>query len=113
MYRRALSIQDRTLGREHPSTALTLNNLGGMLALRGDFAQAEQMQRAALATIEKVFGEQHPDTAAVLTSLSLALDRQGKIAESEASYQRAIEISRKTGNPRTLLINASNIGCLF
>ena len=110
MYRRALSIQDRALGREHPSTALTLNNLGGMLALRGDFAQAEQMQRAALATMEKVFGEQHPDTAAVLTSLSLALDRQGKVAEAEVSYQRAIDISRKTGNPRNLLINASNLG---
>src|SRR5581483_5206213 len=36
MYRRALAIQDRTLGRDHPATALTLNNLGGMLALRGD-----------------------------------------------------------------------------
>ena len=110
MYRRALAIQDRSLGREHPSTALTLNNYGSMLALRGDFSQAEQMQRAALGTMEKVFGEQHPDTAAVLTSLSLALDRQGKIAEAEASYQRAIEISRKTGNPRNLLINAANLG---
>jgi CHAT domain-containing protein len=68
------------------------------------------MQRAALATMEKVFGEQHPDTAAVLTSLSLALDRQGKIAEAEASFQRAVEISRKTANPRNLLINAANLG---
>ena len=110
MYRRALAIQDRALGREHPSTALTLNNLGSMLALRGDYAQAEQMQRAALSTMEKVFGEQHPDTAAVLTSLSIALDRQGKIVESEASYQRAIQISRRTANPRNLLINTSNLG---
>ncbi len=110
MYRRALAIQDKSLGRDHPSTALTLNNLGGVLALRGDFAQAEQMQRAALATMEKVFGEQHPDTAAVLTSLSLALDRQGKSVEAEASFQRAVDISRRTGNPRTLLINASSLG---
>jgi CHAT domain-containing protein/Tfp pilus assembly protein PilF len=110
MFRRALAIQDRTLGRDHPSTALTLNNYGGMLAVRGDYAQAEQMQRAALGTMEKVFGEQHPDTAAVLTSLSLSLDRQGKIAEAESSYQRAVGISRKTGNPRNLLINASNLG---
>jgi len=110
MFRRALAIQDRTLGRGHPTTALTLNNYGGMLALRGDYAQAEQMQRAALGTMEKVFGEQHPDTAAVLTSLSLSLDRQGKIAEAESSYQRAVVISRKTGNPRNLLINASNLG---
>ena len=110
MFRRALQIQDRALGRDHPSTALTLNNYGGMLALRGDYAQAEQMQRAALGTMEKVFGEDHPDTAAVLTSLSLSLDRQGKIQQAESSYQRAVVISRRTGNPRNLLINASNLG---
>jgi CHAT domain-containing protein/Tfp pilus assembly protein PilF len=110
MYRRALAIQDRALGREHPSTAVTLNNLGTLLSLRGDFAQAESMHRAALATMEKVFGEQHPDTAAVLSALSFALDRQGKLVDAEASYLRAIEISRKTGNPRNLLINTSRLG---
>lgn len=109
MYRRALAIQERALGKEHPDTANTLSNLGGMLALRGDFAQAEQMQRAALAIMEKVYGEQHYATAGVLTSLSQALDRQGKIVEAEASYRRAIEISRKSGNPRTLLINTSSL----
>jgi tetratricopeptide (TPR) repeat protein len=48
MYRRALAIQDQTLGRDHPDTANTLNNLGAMLSVRGDFAQAEEMSRAAL-----------------------------------------------------------------
>jgi CHAT domain-containing protein/Tfp pilus assembly protein PilF len=110
LYRRALSIQTRALGTEHPSSALTLNNLGGMLAMRGDYAQAEKMQRAALGTMEKVFGEQHPDTAAVLTSLSLSLDRQGKLVEAEESYKRAIDIARKAGNPRFLLQNASSLG---
>jgi len=110
MYRRALAIQDRALGRDHPATALTLSNLGGLLATRGDFAQAEQMQRAALATMEKVFGEQHPDTAAVLTSLALALDSQGKVVEAETIYKRAIESSRRSGNPRSLLINDANLG---
>jgi CHAT domain-containing protein/Flp pilus assembly protein TadD len=110
MYRRALAIQDRSLGREHPSTALTLSNLGGLLAVRGDFAQAEQMQRAALSTMEKVFGEQHPDTASVLTALALSMDNQGKLVEAEATYKRAIEISRRTGNPRAELVNAANLG---
>ena len=110
LYRRALAIQDRTLGRNHPATANTLNNLGILLAQRGDFAQAEEMHRNALATMEKVFGEQHPDTAAVLSALSMALDRQGKIADSEAAYLRTVNISRKSGNPRNLLINASRLG---
>ena len=60
------------------------------------------MQRAALATMEKVFGEQHPDTAAVLTSLALALDSQGKVVEAEAVYKRAIDSSRRSGNPYSM-----------
>ena len=110
MYRRALAIQERTLGPQNPATANSLNNLAVMLGLRGDFAQAERLHRAALATMEKVFGEQHPDTAAILTSLSLVLDRQGKLVEAEASYQRAVEISRRAENRRALLVNASRLG---
>ncbi len=110
MYRRALAIQERALGRENPATANSLNNLAVLLGLRGDFAQAEQLHRDALASMEKVFGEQHPDTAAILTALSLVLDRQGKLVEAEASYLRAVEISRRTANPRSLLVNASRLG---
>ncbi len=113
MRRRALAIQDKTLGRDNPATATTINNLGVMLSLRGDFAQAEGMHRAALGTMEKVFGEQHPETAGALSALSFALDRQGKIVEAEASYKRAVEISRKTGNPRNLLINAGRLGSML
>jgi CHAT domain-containing protein len=113
LYRRALAIQERSLGREHPDTARTRNNLGVMYTLRGDFGQAEAMHRDALQTLEKVFGEQHVETASVLTALSFALDRQGKTADAEASYQRAVDISRKTGNPRNLLINTSRLGALL
>lgn len=113
MYRRALSIQESKLGPDNPATANTLNNIGVLLSLRGDFAQAEAMHRGALGTMEKVFGEQHPDTASVLTSLALALDRQGKIADAEQAYLRAVEISRRTGNPRVRLINASRLGYLL
>lgn len=113
MYRRAATIQERTLGRENPATANTLNNIGVLLSLRGDFAQAEGMHRGALQTMEKVFGEQHPDTASVLTSLALALDRQGKVVEAEQAYARAVEISKRTGNPRVRLINSSRLGFLL
>ena len=113
LYRRALLIQDRALGRDHPDTARTRNNLGVMYVLRGDLTQAEAMHREALETLEKIFGEQHVETAGVLTALSFALDRQGKTVEAEASYRRAVEISRNTGNPRNRLINASRLGSML
>jgi Tetratricopeptide repeat len=41
-YERALAIRERALGPEHPSTAATLSNLGGLLQSQGDFLAAQQ-----------------------------------------------------------------------
>jgi len=110
MYRRALSIQERALGPDHPAVANTLNNLSAFLDQAGRSAEAEGLQRRALAILEKRVGPLHPDTAATLTTLALSLDRQGKVVESEQVYLRAVDTSRKAGNPRTLLLNDSRLG---
>ena len=110
MYRRALSIQERALGPDHPAVANTLNNLSAFLDQQGRSPEAEALQRRALAILEKRVGPLHPDTAATLTTLALSLDRQGKVLESEQVYLRAVDTSRKAGNPRTLLLNDSRLG---
>ena len=110
LYRRALAIQERSLGGEHPQLANTLNNLAAMLDQQGKFTESEPLQRRALAILEKSLGPLHPDTAATLTTLAVSLDRQGKIVESEKTYLRAVETSRNAGNPRTLLLNSSRLG---
>lgn len=109
-YRRALSIQERALGPDHPALANTLNNLSAMLDQQGKSAEAEGLQRRALSILEKKLGPLHPDTAGTLTTLAVSLDRQNKIVESEQVYQRAVDTSRKAGNPRTLLLNSSRLG---
>jgi CHAT domain-containing protein/tetratricopeptide (TPR) repeat protein len=110
LYRRALAIQERSLGAEHPAIANTLNNLAAMLDQQGKSAEAEPLQRRALAILEKALGPLHPDTAATLTTLAVSLDRQGRIVDSEQVYLRAVETSRAAGNPRTLLLNSSRLG---
>ena len=110
LYRRALAIQERALGPEHPALANTLNNLAAMLDQQGKFSESEPLQRRALAILEKALGPLHPDTAATLTTLAVSLDRQNKIVESEQVYLRAVEVSRNAGNPRTLLLNTSRLG---
>ncbi|MBE0612853.1 MAG: CHAT domain-containing protein [Burkholderiales bacterium] len=110
LFRKALAIQEHTLGPEHPATANTLNNLSTYLDRRGRPEEAEPLQRRALAILEKSLGPLHPDTAAMLTTLAVMLDRQGKLTESEALYRRAVEIARQAGNPRILLLNSSRLG---
>ena len=110
LFRKALAIQERTLGANHPATANTLNNLSTYLDRRGRPEEAEPLQRRALDILEKNLGPLHPDTAAMLTTLAVMLDRQGKIVESEALYRKAVEVARQAGNPRILLLNSSRLG---
>ncbi len=110
LFRKALSIQERTLGPLHPATANTLNNLSTYLDRRGRPEEAEPLQRRAVDILEKSLGPLHPDTAAMLTTLAVMLDRQGKLTESESLYRKAVEVSRRAGNPRILLLNSSRLG---
>ena len=110
LFRKALDIQERTLGPNHPATANTLNNLSTYLDRRGRSQEAEPLQRRALEILEKSLGSLHPDTAAMLTTLAVMLDRQGKLTEAEALYRKAVEIARQAGNPRILLLNSSRLG---
>jgi len=110
LFRKALAIQERTLGPSHPATANTLNNLSTYLDRRGRPEEAEPLQRRALDILEKSLGSLHPDTAAMLTTLAVMLDRQGKLSEAEASYRKAVEVARQAGNPRILLLNSSRLG---
>jgi Tfp pilus assembly protein PilF len=62
LYRRALAIQEKALGPNHPDTANSLNNLALLLHDKGDSAGAEPLYRRALAIREKALGPDHPQT---------------------------------------------------
>lgn len=52
---RALRIQERRLGPEHPKMANTLNNLGNIYEDRGRYADAERVFSRSLAIAGTVF----------------------------------------------------------
>ncbi|HEX9256594.1 MAG TPA: tetratricopeptide repeat protein, partial [Candidatus Angelobacter sp.] len=60
LYRRALAINEKALGPEHPNTASSLNNLALLLKEQGKFSEAEPLYRRALAIREGVFDSQPP-----------------------------------------------------
>ena len=59
---RALAIQQRRLGTDHPDTARTLAVLGGFHQAHGDLRTAEPFFRRAFEIRERTFGPEHPLT---------------------------------------------------
>ncbi len=61
--RRALAIDEKALGLEHPDVGQSLNNLAGLYHSQGRYAEAEPFYSRALAIAEKTHGPEHPDVA--------------------------------------------------
>ncbi|HWF96038.1 MAG TPA: tetratricopeptide repeat protein, partial [Xanthobacteraceae bacterium] len=95
LYERALAINEKTLGPEHPDTALSLNNLALLLQDEGDLAGARARHERALAIREKTLGPEHPDTAESLNNLALLLQAQGELAAARPLFERALAIYQK------------------
>ncbi len=99
LHYRVLAIHEKTLGKEHPSTATSLSNLGNVHYLQGKFKEAEAVYRRVLAIREKVQGEEHPDTATSMNNLANVLQEQGKdemLAPSEARMQARFNLQAYT-----------------
>ncbi len=54
--RRALAIDEKSFGPEHPNVAIRLNNLAQLLQATNRLGEAEPLMRRALAIDEKSFG---------------------------------------------------------
>ncbi|WP_338695366.1 tetratricopeptide repeat protein [Bradyrhizobium sp. 26S5] len=112
---RALSIREKRLGRDHPDTAGSLNNLGALLLARGDLAGARSYYERALAIREKAVGLDHSDTATSLNNLGYLLRRQGDLAGARSCYERALAIFEKVLGPEhpDTARGLSNLGALL
>jgi len=93
LFRASLEIHRR---RGSPAgIAVGLNNLGGLLADRGDHRGAEATFREALELNRRVYGDRHPRVALNLTNISFALRRQGRAAQAVAPLAEAVAIDRE------------------
>src|SRR6202790_1229752 len=87
LYKEALEIRQKVLGRDHPDTAQSLNNLAGLYKATGDYAKAEPLYKEALEIYQKVLGREHPDTATSLNNLALLELDLGQIQEAKRLCQ--------------------------
>lgn len=76
------------LGKEHPNTLSSMNNLAWVLVRQGNYDEAEQIHRQTLALRETVLGKEHPDTLASMNNLAVLLDYQGNYDEAKQILNR-------------------------
>ena len=60
---RALAINERTYGRDHPNVAITLMNLGVAYGQLGDAAKKRKYVTRAVTILEGAYGPDHPHAA--------------------------------------------------
>ena len=92
---RVLAIREKVLGREHPDTATTYNNIAGVYVHQGDYPRAREWYQKALAIREKVLGREHPDTATTYNNIAGVYDNQGDYPRALEWYQKALAIREK------------------
>src|SRR6516225_6057559 len=84
---RALAIQEKALGPNHPSVANLLNNLAFISVNQGRYADAEPLYKRSLAIREKALGPDHLDVAASLGNLAELYKDQGRYADAEPLFK--------------------------
>lgn len=88
----ALETRERQIGAENPDIASSLNHLGEVLGLRGDFEKGQELFEQALALQQSAGAGQSLEAATSLSGIGEMLTAQGKYAEADEYYTRSLEI---------------------
>jgi tetratricopeptide (TPR) repeat protein len=88
--RRALEIDEKNLGPNHPAIAVRLNNLAHILQETGRLQEAEMHMRRAIAVDEQQSEDDDIDLGAHLSNLGHLMSRTNRLKEAEEFYRRAL-----------------------
>jgi tetratricopeptide (TPR) repeat protein len=115
LYRRALAIDEKGYGRDHPNVAIRLNNLALLLKDTNRLVEAEPLYRRALAIDEKAYSPDHPDVAIDLNNLARLLQATNRLEEAEPLMRRALAIDEKALGPEhpDVAIDLNNLAQLL
>jgi hypothetical protein len=100
--RRALAIDEASLGADHPTVAIHLSNLARLMQDTNRLAEAEPLIRRAVAIDEASLGADHPNVATDLINLASLLYTTDRTGEAEPLIRCAVVIylsfERQTGH---------------
>jgi eukaryotic-like serine/threonine-protein kinase len=108
-YERALDIDRRILGDDHPRIALHLGSLAYAVQNLGELKQAETLYRDAIHRTERAYGMHSVKTAAWQSNFGALLQREGRLDEAEPLLRSAVESTVMKNGPDHYLVGYSRI----
>ncbi len=97
-YQKALAIDLKQLGPDHPDVASSYNNIGAVHLSKGEYDHALENFQKAITIDLKTKQAEHPDVASSYNNIGL-------VHESKGEYDKALEYYRKA-----LVINLKQLG---
>ena len=92
MFERALRIDEKVFGPNHPTVATRVNNLGGILESLGDLKGAKEHYERVLRIDEVAYGPEHPKVATGINNMGGVLELLGNLNDAKEHYERALRI---------------------
>lgn len=96
LFERALVINEKAFGRQHPSVVLGLQNLSVIYASRNKFSKAHKAARESLEISLHLFGMSHPRIGSTCRTLATVYALEGKYEEAERFAEQSIAIFENT-----------------
>jgi tetratricopeptide (TPR) repeat protein len=103
---KALAIDVRVFGDDHPNTLGSMNNLATVRRALGDSQGASELHEQALAASRRVLGEDHPDTLGLMNNLAETRRALGDLHGASELHEQALAASRRVlgeDHPDTLI----------
>ncbi|RXM28425.1 Nephrocystin-3 [Acipenser ruthenus] len=97
--RRALQLEELTLGNDTADNAKTLNELGVLYYLQNNLETAKMFLTRSLEMRQRVLGPDHPDCAQSLNNLAAIYNEKKENEKAEELYESALDIRRRALSP--------------
>lgn len=112
---RAIRIDEATLGKENPQTALALERLGVLYAYSDEYPKGEEALQRALDITQKTLGSDSPRFASCLADSSILHQRRGDYSRALLEVQRALAIDQQKLEPddRAIIKRMDALGDLY
>jgi tetratricopeptide (TPR) repeat protein len=101
LFHRALDIDQKALGPDHPNVATDLDNLGLLLTKAGHYREAEPLVQRAVDIVRAALGPLHPEFTRDLANLGVVFYYEKKNDEAEQCFRSALAIDETVLGPES------------